>query len=133
MPISAVPELTRTVKLPTSQEKWQPILRAACTLRRCGLEREDTENFGKGLDPGGSRVCPVHWECRLVQYLEAKNSPRDDNIPPCDYIGVSLGSAAAPHLDEAFNKQSGQRSIREARTRTGVARELVGRPDQHQG
>lgn len=95
MPISAVPELTRTVKLPTSQ-KWQPILRAACTLKHCGLEREDTGDFGTGLDPGGSRVCPVHWECRLVQYLEANNSPRDDSFPPFGYLGVSLGSTAVP-------------------------------------
>lgn len=58
----------------------------------------------------GKWVCPVHCECRLIQYLQTRQGNQWDNVPPFSYIGVSKLSCGACRIwMEAFNEQSGRK------------------------
>ncbi|RPB04245.1 hypothetical protein L873DRAFT_1460033 [Choiromyces venosus 120613-1] len=106
MSISVVPEQTRTVKLPTSQEQWQSILEAACNERRV-WQKKDSALLSEMFQL--EYTCPVHCECRLIQYLMAKHNTPWDNVPPFNYIGVSKLSCGACHIwMEAFNGLDGR-------------------------
>lgn len=108
MSISTVPPgQARAIKLPTSQEKWQSILEAACTKHMDWQWRV----AGELLKTFQSEdcVCPLHCQCGLIQYLEAKRSDIWDNIPPVGYIGVSKFSCnACFHWIESFNELGGR-------------------------
>lgn len=115
MSISTVPPgQARTIKLPTSQEKWQSILEAAYNCPYPTTRRRDWwwKVAGELLKTFQSEdcVCPLHCECGLIQYLETKRSDIWDNIPPLGYIGVSKFSCnACFHWIEAFNGLGGRR------------------------
>ncbi|RPB03407.1 hypothetical protein L873DRAFT_1786861 [Choiromyces venosus 120613-1] len=103
--ISAVPKKAHTVELPASLEDWKSFLEAACG-KRYDFQKthavELVEMFGSG-----KWVCPVHCECGLIQYLQARQGNQWDNIPPFSYIGVSKLSCSACRIwMEASNKQS---------------------------
>ncbi|RPA96125.1 hypothetical protein L873DRAFT_1845502 [Choiromyces venosus 120613-1] len=102
MSISVVPEQTCTIKFPTLQKQWQSILETTC------IEHTDWqwEEAGKLLRrfPLEEYTCPVHCECGLIQYLQAKQDTPWGNVPPFRYIGVSKLSCSACRIwIEAFN------------------------------
>ncbi|RPA89588.1 hypothetical protein L873DRAFT_1822582 [Choiromyces venosus 120613-1] len=103
MSISTVPGQTRTVELPGSQEQWEPFLEVAAAKIlpwQQDYAGKLAENFQKNI-----RVCPVHCECALIQYLTTRHGDSWDNVPAFIYIGVSKLSCSACRVwIEAFNE-----------------------------
>ncbi|RPA96124.1 hypothetical protein L873DRAFT_1845501 [Choiromyces venosus 120613-1] len=105
--ISVVPEQTRTVRLPTSQQQWQSILEAIC-IQCYDWQGKDARHLLKKFPPKEHK-CPVHCECGLIQYLHTKQNTVWGDVPPFRYIGVSkLSCSACRTWIEAFNELEGR-------------------------
>ncbi|KAG0138502.1 hypothetical protein HOY82DRAFT_630992 [Tuber indicum] len=104
--ISSVPNQTRTVKLPTSQEEWNSFLEAAYG-RGCDWQGNDAARLSRRFGYN-EWVCSIHCECRLIQHLRTQQHNELDDVPPFSYVAVSKLSCSACHIwIEAFNELSG--------------------------
>jgi len=103
MSTATVPEQTRTIELPESQEQWEGFLRvaAAKVLPEQGDDALGlAEKFKKNI-----RLCSPHCECALIQYLTTRHGDSWDNVSAFSYIGVSKLSCSACRVWlEAFNE-----------------------------
>jgi len=105
--ISAVPEITRTVKLPASSEGWKSFLVAA-RGKRHDFKKTPAVELAERFGPR-QWVCPVHCECGLIMYLHTRQGDAWDHVPAFSYIGVSkLSCSACSIWIEAFNERSGR-------------------------
>ncbi|CUS08024.1 unnamed protein product [Tuber aestivum] len=106
--VSVVPQQTRTVILPTSQDNWNSILEAVGVEfknHRGSDSRLLFEHFHEI-----NHQCPVHCECKVIQHLEAKHKNQWDIVAPCSYIAVSKPTCAACKIwIEAFNRLGGRK------------------------
>jgi len=57
----------------------------------------------------GNWKCPVHCECRLIQYLKTRRGDQWDRVPPFNYIGVSKLSCGACHIWMEASNEYGQK------------------------
>ncbi|RPB04762.1 hypothetical protein L873DRAFT_1785979 [Choiromyces venosus 120613-1] len=106
MTICAVLGQAQIVILPTSQEQWKSLLEAAYGQPGQWQKKDALKLFQKFRSR--ERKCPVHCECRLIQYLQTKHCDSWDNVPAFSYIGVSKLSCSACRVwIEAFNMLGG--------------------------
>ena len=108
MSTATVPEQTRTIALPESQEQWERFLEVAAAKKLHWQEGEAMElakRFSENI-----RVCSPHCECALTQYLTTRHGDSWDNVPAFSYIGVSkLSCSACQVWLEAFNEVGPQK------------------------
>jgi len=109
MSTATVPEQTRAIALPESQEQWEHILEVAAG-NKLPWQEGDAMRLAKGFKEN-IRVCSPHCECALTQYLTTRHGDSWDNVPAFSYIGVSkLSCSACRFWLEAFN-EVGQRKF----------------------
>ena len=105
MSTATVPEQTRTIAVPKSQEQWERFLEVAAAKKlrwQKGEAMKLTKRFRENI-----RVCSPHCECVLTQYLTTRHGDSWDNVPAFSYIGVSkLSCSACQVWLEAFNEVS---------------------------
>ncbi|KAG0131795.1 hypothetical protein HOY82DRAFT_484641, partial [Tuber indicum] len=106
MTICAVLGRAQNVKLPASEDEWKSFLKVA-SGEEGPWQEEDARKLFKKFG-SRERECPVHCECRLIQYLQTKHGDSWDNVPAFSYIGVSKLSCSACRVwVEAFNELGG--------------------------
>ena len=100
--VTNLPSQSCSVSLPTSSGKWESILRAENML-----DSDKRSEAGQKLSLIGKKNCPIHCECKLVQFFSPPHGP--EWVPPFSYIGVSKLSCGACRIwMEAYNELGGQ-------------------------
>ena len=103
--ISAVSEQNHDVELP-SQEQWLSILEIAAT-RSLTWQSYYARMLSREFQQKHC-LCPVHPECRLIQYLATSHGNQWDHFPAFSYIGISKPSCGACLIWMEASNQVGQ-------------------------